>query len=306
MRILDESPPSVEAAVLRIKCLCELDRADEARAAAQAALRDFPANALLQYYLGMTQYLAGGDATAIEAAFHAAHATSEPAGHMGMAFLAYTRGATDVALASLERATGVDAELEHVRLLMMFQVALDAGQFPVAEQRLEDADLVLRDTPSLLRSLWGQLCWVRLLHATRMPDLAVPALRRLKAQLSSERTPRLFRNVSDLEPRLTAAEGAYDMRMPGGNSVRRSFLPDDVLRRPTLSCLFHFLEARGDFGASKEEIVRHVWDTAYNPITHDDRLYKSIGRLRKLLDTADVRAHTLFLRGNNYVLRIAQ
>ncbi len=303
VRYLDKVPDSPEAAILRVKCLCELDQPALAHEYATLAARDFPASGALQYYRGMALCLARGDAVAIAQAFQAAAALGDPSAPLGLAFVAYAAGDLDGALENLLAAPVVEAEMAHVRLLMLFQVAMDQKDLAAAERYLEDSDRVLRGAPSLLRSYWGQLCWVRFLNISRSFELAAVALRHLKAQLSSGRTPRLYRNVLDLELRLASRDGASEVNLPGTTMSRRAFDPtQEIASKPTLSCLFHFLAARGDDGATKDEIVRHVWDNAYNPVTHDDRLYKSIGRLRKLLERSGRGDGMLFLRGAHYVL----
>lgn len=304
VRHLDKAADSCDAAILRVKCLCELDQPVLAHEYAALATRDFPASGALRYYQGMALSLARGDPAAVEAAFRAAQDLGDPSGRLGLAFVAYAAGDFDKARAELDTAHGFGPELQHVRLLMLFQLALDRGDLAGAESHLADSDRVLRGAPSLLRSYWGQLCWVRFLNVSRSFEVATLTLGHLKSQLSAERTPRLFRNVLDLETRLAARDGASEIHLPGKAHTHRTFdraeSAHEIASKPTLSCLFHFLVMRGADGATKDEIVRHVWDNDYNPLTHDDRLYKSIGRLRKLLDHAD--GDTLFLRGTRYVL----
>ena len=75
-----------------------------------------------------------------------------------------------------------------------------------------------------------------------------------------------------------------------------------ISRKPMLHSLYTFLATQGPRGATKEEIVTRVWEENYNPLIHDDRIYKAIGRLRKLLGDDQSSPRFLTQLGRNYVL----
>jgi tetratricopeptide (TPR) repeat protein len=304
MRYCEWARHAPAAAALRVKSLCELDRAVAARSEAEAALALFPDDGPLHYYTGMATYLAGGSREEISGAFEAALERGFAGGAMGLAFLAYAARDVDEALSLLERGRTADVELEHVRLLMGFQVELDAGRTDAAESLLAEADRLLKASPSLLRTLWGQLCWVRLLQAARCFEVGLVAANRLMEQLSPLRTPRLYRNASEVVERLRARDGASVIRIPEQEAPARPHLPLEINRKPMLNALYHYLGACGNAGATKEDIVARVWDQAYNPLVHDDRLYKAIGRLRRLLGDDAERPRVLYQRGSHYILEV--
>ena len=83
MRYCEWARHTPAAAVLRVKSLCELDRAVAARSEAEAALALFPDDGPLHYYTGMATYLAGGSREEISGAFEAALERGFAGGAMG-------------------------------------------------------------------------------------------------------------------------------------------------------------------------------------------------------------------------------
>lgn len=305
-RVLEAVQPgdSPELQAFLIKALCELDDKPTAVRAAELALKHFPEDGSLHYLHGMSLYLNGSTKAPIEASFLVATECGYPGGNMGLAFLEFIGNRADNALNLLQMARGADCELDHVRRLMMFQVLAVSGRLQEAESQLQEADRVIAKSPSLLRQLWGQLCWVRLLRTKGRFDGAAAVLERILAQLDEVATPRLFRNATESRRMVDARKDEPNLILPpdaapdAGNGAALG----RITRKPMLHSLYTYLTARGRGGASKEEIVQNVWEESYNPVIHDDRIYKTIGRLRKLLGDDQVAPRYLTQVGRNYVL----
>jgi hypothetical protein len=105
----------------------------------------------------------------------------------------------------------------------------------------------------------------------------------LRKEIASERA-RLDQDAVDLT--IDSRQGVIRTRESGQITLRKQYV------------LLHILEAlstahgkRGDDaerGLSKAEIIRTVWNEAYRPEAHDNKLYYNINRLRKLIEP-DVR-----------------
>src|SRR5690242_18739729 len=120
--LLRSEPASAELAALHIKALCELDEKTAAVEATDADLQRCPASGQLHYLSGMSRYLAGAPKAAIERSFLAAADRLYPGAGMGLAFLEFAAGRMASAVELLLRAASDDREMEHIRLLMLFQV----------------------------------------------------------------------------------------------------------------------------------------------------------------------------------------
>jgi tetratricopeptide (TPR) repeat protein len=314
INLLRGEPPTAETAVLHIKALCELDEKAAAVEAAETYLDRFGDSGQLHYYCGMARYLAGASKAAIESAFLAAAERQYPGASMGLAFLEFAAERATSAIELLGRAASEDRELEHIRLLMLFQVRAAAGDLPGAETHLREADRLLCSSPSLLRQFWGHLCWVRLLMAKGQFAGAEAVLQRILDQLDEHLMPRLHRNALEARrmieskidepniilpkehPRAPARDGAPTAGRAGGMA--------EITRKPMLHSLFSFLSSKGERGATKEDIVTSVWEETYNPLVHDDRIYKAIGRLRRLLGDDQQAPRYLTQLGRSYVLNL--
>lgn len=305
-RVLDRvaSSDGPELQAFRIKALCELDDKPTAVRAAEIALQQFPEDGGLHYLHGMSLYLNGSVKAPIEASFLAATDCGYPGGSMGLAFLEFIGNRVDNAMSLLQMARGAEPELDHVRRMMMFQILVISGRLPEAEAHLQEADRVLAQNQSVLRQLWGQLCWVRLLRAKGRFDGASAVLERILAQLDEVATPRLYRNAAEARRMVEAKTDDSNLILPpdalSGNG--RAGTLGRITRKPMLHSLYTYLTTRGRQGAGKEEIVQNVWEESYNPLIHDDRIYKTIGRLRKLLGDDHAQPKFLTQVGRNYVL----
>jgi tetratricopeptide (TPR) repeat protein len=306
-RVLDLSQGGdAELQALRIKALCELDDKSTAVRQAQLALARFPEDGALHYLLGMSLYLDGSPKAPIEAAFLAATECGYTGGNMGLAFLEFIGNRTENALNLLMMARCDEPELDHIRRLMMFQILAVCQELTDAETQLGEADRILAQNPSLLRQLWGQLCWVRLLRAKGRFDGAQAVVERILAQVDERATPRLYRNAREALRMVLARREDANLILPpdAANESPQAQALGRIRRKPMLHSLYAYLSTRGRQGACKEEIVQNVWAESYNPVVHDDRIYKTIGRLRKLLGDDLAQPRFLTQVGRNYVLNL--
>lgn len=306
VELVQRSPATAELAGIHIKALCELDAAEIAIAVSEAYLQLYPENGELRYFLGMARYLAGQSKGVIEAAFLEAAELGYPGGQMGLAFLEAAKGRVASAIDLLNSVSCQHWELEHARKLSLFQALAADGRLEEAALELRAADKILQCTPSLLRSYWGQLCWVRLFRYQSRFDGALALVDRLLALLDSALTPRLFRNATETRRLAALRSDALNLTLPtsqaGEPSPNRQGALSSITRKPMLHSLFAYLQTRGHLGATKEDIAQNVWEESYNPLIHDDRIYKAIGRLRKILGD-DLQAPRFLTQvGRSYVL----
>jgi tetratricopeptide (TPR) repeat protein len=312
-------------AAVHVKSLCELDEKAAAVACAESYLVLFPECGTLHYLLGMARYLAGSQRTAIEAAFLAAAERDYPGGSMGLAFMEFAEERPESAVRLLHAARSDEEELEHIRLLMLFQVQAAAGELTQAEASLRTADRAILHAPSLLRQFWGQLCWVRLLMAKSSFEGAQAILQRVLDQLDEHLMPRLHRNALEAQRMIRERDegpniillrqavrvGLAHERAGGAATATGVDLGGftgaglaEITRKPMLHSLFSYLSGKGERGASKEDIVSGVWEEPYNPTIHDDRIYKAIGRLRRLLGDDQHAPKYLTQMGRLYILNV--
>jgi hypothetical protein len=147
-----------------------------------------------------------------------------------------------------------------------------------------------------------------LLRAKGRFDGALAIVERVLAQVDAGRAPRLHRNACEAKRMIDAGSDQPNLILPTAEPLRsgavdaRQAALDRITRKPMLHSLFVYLSARGRGGAGKEELVQKVWEESYNPLIHDDRIYKAIGRLRKLLGDDQQAPRYLTQMGRNYVL----
>ena len=292
-----QSCMSTAATKVAIKSLCELDRATDAIALAQSAIIKSPDDGHCDYLLGMALYLADRDREAFARAFQNAHHKQQASGRLGLAFLAFADRDIETARQWLADPIDDDHELDHIRCLMQFQV-LAGGDTRQAEAALYNADAALARGPSQLRHLWGQLCWVR--HLRTKGDLASAdrLLRRVAMQTPKGKLPRLERNIEVAKELIASGNRQTNtLNMPAEKT------PEAIRRKPILHAMYLFLQSKN--GVEKEELVEHVWQESYNPLIHDDRIYKTIGRLRKALGD-DLKAPRILTQvGRQYFLQLS-
>ncbi len=303
--LVKDAPPSPELAAVHVKALCELDDGRLAADVAEHYRSLFPQSGVLHHLRGLAYYLAGRPKQEVEEAFFSATECDCAGGNMGLALLAFTSKRTECAVELLRNAGTGDPELEHIRQLMMAQAHMGREELGLAEDRLRDADRVLRGQPSLLRQFWGQLCWARLMRSRGLFEGALTIVERMLDQMDDQLMPRLHRNAMVEKHGIIERESHVRLKAPKDQPSAPASAPAQVAtisRKPMLHSLYMFLAAQGARGATKEEIVTRVWEENYNPMIHDDRIYKAIGRLRKLLGDDHASPRYLTQLGRNYVL----
>jgi hypothetical protein len=299
------APHDSDLASIHLKCLCELDRSTEAVSFGESYQRIFSHSGDINYWLGMSQYLSGSPTQTIEQQFLKSTSLGFSAGELGLAFLAFSDGRNQDGIKLLTKCRLDSPELDHIRCLMLFQGHTIINDLEEAERHLKISDNVLRRSPSLLRRLWGQLCWVRLLRAKGRFEGARVVLERTMDQLDPDRTPRLFRNGTSAKELIHKQDDSTKtINFPTGKSVLNHTKIATITRKPMLNSLFRYLMDKGDTGANKEEIVLAVWQENYNPMIHDDRIYKAVGRLRRLLGDNVTAPNILIQQGRQYVLHL--
>jgi hypothetical protein len=179
---------------------------------------------------------------------------------------------------------------------MLFQVRVANHELDLARSELIAAETILSRNPSLLRHFWGQLCWVRYQRASGDFAAAQALVERLASQIDPAIAPRLARNISEARRLINERSDLPNIKLPPRAA------PALLGRKPMLNSLYAYLQSAGPVGATKEDITRSVWEETYNPTIHDDRIYKTIARLRKLLGDCHSSPNHLIQRGRHYVL----
>ncbi len=302
INILECTPtPGADAAILVMKSHIELDAPGTAIqfCEQQGRLRR---TCEQEYWLGVALYLAGYTREDVAAAFQRAAEGGFPGAGLGLAFLHFASGNYAAALDVLsDVAVFGDGEYEHIRQQMRCQIALAARDWRLARSALEAADSVLRDCPSSLRQLWGDLCWVRYWRGVGEFAQARWLVQKIMRQANIQAT-RLHRNAQEALQHIDAANCQGRIDLPSATELTRRAQARDIYRKPTLNQLFEYLKAQGDRGGTKEDIVQSLWGEAYNPMIHDDRIYKSVGRLRRILADDSADSNVILQRGEFYIL----
>lgn len=305
LSLLDRFSMTAESAVYRIQALCELDRAQEAAQFAQANGELFPYYGSLHYHTGIAYYLAGHGMGAIQQAFLKAISLGFLPAKMGLSFVAFAAKDYGRAVEFLTTDSFLEVDFEHARLLKLAQVLISQQDLAGAQAQLTIARGTLGRYPSLLRSLWNDICDVRLLRIKGDFPGAAQMAQKLLLQLDAQESSRLYRNAKELVDLSRAETMECDIALPDGMGVVDTAMLAAITRKPVLFSLFELLRTKGDAGVTKEEIIAAVWQENYNPIVHDDRVYKTIGRLRRLLGDDEGAPRTVLQKGRQYFLNHA-
>ena len=296
-----KSIATVDSIALRIKAYCELDQMDLAIALAESALIEYPENGQIHYLAGTAQYLAGASYDVIEKHFIASKNLRYESADLGISFLYMAKKDIKKAIMILERLHVSDQEMQHIILLMLAQFYLMDNDTAASKNSLENAERVLKGFASHNRYLWGLLTWGRYFRATSKFKESEEILERLFQVVDSNRQPRLHRN----------AVVARDLVKSGDSSQQHINLPPleisadvfgQISKKPVLNSMFSFLHSRGLEGASKSDISSAIWQEAYDPLRHDDRIYKTIGRLRSVMGEDKKCPRYLTQKGQVYIL----
>lgn len=295
-----------ELAVVKIKSLYELDRGADAAEYADAAKSRFPESGLLDFFRGYAYYLARMNSEKIKSAFEDTLINGYPGGHLGLGFIRFLENDFRGALAEFDKYSSSDNEMDHIHLMMRFQVLLTTGKSAQAAEVLQAGEHILQEEPSLIRLLWAQLCRIRLLRVQGIFDEAKMLNEEVLRTATMDNAPRVTRNALESLKSINKRHREIKYNMPPHLAAFPEKQTREIRRKPMLNSLMRFLYQRGSQGAPKEDIVNSVWGEAYNPLVHDERLYKAIGRLRKLLDDDCRSPKIISLIGRNYVLSLPQ
>jgi hypothetical protein len=296
--------------ILRIKCLYESDITSAAVDEAEAHVAAYGDDGAFQYYRGVAHYHKGSftpdSGASLEraiACFTEAAARGFGGGQIGLGMVALAEKRFDEAVAILSKRGAVTGELEHVRLRILFFSWMLRGDPAMAEECLTQADQLLATMPSLLMRYWGDVCRVYHLRVSGQFDTARVIANSLMSQVTQMQAPRLYDQIAEEVGHLARREMQVKLGTPA------TPLPPDELRdlgkKRMLNSLFHALVRAGEHGASKHELVRDLWSESYEPRLHDERLHKSINRLRHLLGKSNAEMPPILTqRGSRYILSV--
>jgi len=295
-------------AILQIKSLCELDRPEDALLVCDNSARSCFDSGELYYWQGVCRYLAGYCKEDIEESFIASDANGFIGSGLGMAFLSFLEGDYIEAMNHVRQEIICDYELEHIRLMILCQTQISAQQLKLARKTLEMGQRVQSRLNSLLRNYWADICWIRLYRACGNFEIARFLIDRLDKVVDRNSAPRLWRNVAGAAELTNKGQRECEINLPTRNQLEQRALSGAICKKPMLNSLFHYLltTRNNSGGVSKEDIVHGVWRENYNPLVHDGRIYKAIGRLRLLLGDDKKSPHILTQKGDFYVLCFAQ
>jgi len=285
-----------------IKSLCELDQGEAAINVAKSLLSQHETSGQLHYYCGMAKYLAGATTEDILASFVRSDQLGFSGGKLGLGFLKFADRDFEAAIELMQSSIIEDPELLHIRELMLFQINITIGDIEDATAHLKESNRILVNWPSLIRSYWGHVCSARLLRQQGNFSGSQSLLEHLLDQLHLSRTPRLVRNIKVTKSLANNQDSNTNINVPKNKIQIDQNRMKTITTKPILNSLYHFLKDKKSEGACKDQIVKKVWDESYNPLRHDDRIYKTIGRLRKLLGDDLQSPQLLTLNGKNYVL----
>ncbi len=290
--------------VLWAMCEVELDRGDEAlQQVVDLVKSGYSPSGEFAYWIAVLTYQIHGELPVVSAWFDRADSLGFKPAIIGRSFVAFARGnreeATKIASVSLmdER-----TDYQVLQCLTQAQIALGMDNFDGATQSLSRAAQMLSIEPSLLRIQWLHLMYARMHRAMGRCDLAKAILDILGKTTASGDLPRLKRNIAAAVAQTDAENLSGQVRLPSRNFLLQKLDEAALGRKPMLRSLFEYLMSKGDEGASKEELVIRVWSERYNPLVHDDRVYKAIGRLRTIVGDSAKQPRIITQRGSNYIL----
>jgi tetratricopeptide (TPR) repeat protein len=227
----------------------------------------------------------------------------------GAATVLYARGRYEDALRELDR---LDVLLSFIKLPDLVSATHLLRALVRRNQKLPD--LALDSAWAAFESLKHHPHLVLYLHTLctlgtifQMKDDAASArvyLDLASRGLKRDEFPRIARLVDEARAELGSALPAYDLmfdtrtgvlfeKIKGEIRFEGQFVLRDLLRM--------FLEKPGHI-FSKEDLVRIVWREAYEPNTHDNKIYVTIKRLRKLLESPGGSAEYILRAKTGYFL----
>ena len=303
--LCDRLEPTLESQILAIKSAIELDQLDKAEALARQGLAMFPKDGKIYYYRGVVAVLSWNIATRSETAedwFRKAIDLGMPEACMGLGLVAHQKFRYQEALGQLLKVTSEDPELEHARLLKLFQTYLALGMEKEAEEIIIRSRCAVAQMNSFVRLMWSEIHGLKLLWLKRQTDVLRLQLSQTLATVEPRMMPRLYRALLELRRLLDLPTPAAEAKFPADQLD--DFPLDAIANKPVLYELYEYLRSSGARGADKQTIVHRIWQEQYNPLIHDSRLYKAVARLRKILGDNAKSPRMIVLKGRTYFLNI--
>ncbi len=299
---LASSPAAAAAgppAYLRILSLLELERFDEAVAAATAAVNKQGHDAELIAALALAKQLAGHPLEDLEDLNVEAERRGGRLAWLNLAYLAIVHEDFAEAQARLK---ALDGKLDGDRIfggyrrffdLQAAAYKRDTDRYMKLESELEAWTYA---APSVHNLAWLSIYQTRGRLMIGEREAARDAHNRAKSAVSPLVMPRLHRQVAITSAWLTNENSTLKLCTPGHRAD--AYKPNDLHnptsigrrleRKPVLGLLFRTLVKHDVVGATKEELVYGVWNLRYDPLRHDERLLKSLARLRHELEAAAI------------------
>ena len=293
---------SIKSSILKAKANIDLDEPHTALEEINKSLLVFAQNGDLNYWQGVCLLQCRANIKLIDLAFTHAENKDSPYAAMGKAFIAYADKKFRLADELVEKVHHDDIEMEHIRCMIGAQVCLDAHWFDKARSHLDKGAETLKLYGSLSRQNWQDVLEVRYLRSLGCFAEGKHLLKHLKTRITKERHPRLWRNYIEAEKLYLSRQRGSNIGLPKDHKILRLANDNGINRKPVLNALLTYLLQAGDLGASKAEIINAIWDETYNPLIHDERFYKSINRLRKLVGDSTQSPKLITQRGEQYVL----
>lgn len=309
--VLEHAAPGTPT---RIKALLELERYDEAVVEAEAALARNPKSSELGALLASASYCIGRRMTELEPLNRRAAAQGSPLAVVNYAYLAIVTEDFASAEALLKEVpeTG-DSHVAHLKRMTAMQAAAYAGDRTRFLLRRAELEHWLTQNPSVHRFLWARLWAARCSLQVGMRAEAEQAWNEARPAIDPQAMPRLHRQAAVVRAWLDNPASRLRLCTPGSRSdawnpplgAMSDSLPaalEALARKPTLGLMFRHIRRAGQGGINREALVRAVWSVPYDPMRHDERLYKAIARLRQALDQASGAALRLIGVGDRYVI----
>jgi hypothetical protein len=299
---LDLSDARSETLALLFRAFIELDRAEDCIALSRK-LNPSQINGEVIYWVGVAKYLCRFPLPEIQGAFQESLLKGGRLGYLGMAFLAYVDGdyadAENLAKVDL---TKESFEYQHIQLMIQAQIAMASGRYDSAFEYLDQGYCLLRELNSVLRLAWNDVLYVRALRMSDQLKDAKSLLDRLTRWANPSLMPRLMRNIAQAVELVLSLDTAHHVDLPSAAELERTVSEAALYRKPMLACLYQYLKNKAGQGASKEELAQQVWTERYNPVIHDDRIYKAVARLRRIMGDNQSSPRILRQTGSAYML----
>lgn len=301
-------PPSVETVILGVKSAIELDQLEMAESIAKQGLEQFPDSGKIHYYRGVVAMLTWNIAThsaAPEDWFQKSIALGMPEAHMGLGFVAHQKFRYNEALECLRRVSFSEPELEHARLLKLFQTYLALGQEREAEETIIMSRRIVAQMNSYVRLMWSEIYGLKLLWLKGQTEVLRLQLSQTLATVEPRVMPRLYRALLELRRLMDLPKQMAEQRqIQQQPHLAIDHAVEAIASKPVLYELYEYLRSSGARGADKQTIVNRIWQEQYNPMIHDSRLYKAVARLRKILGDDARSPRMIVLKGRTYFLNI--